>query len=171
MLCSIDCCLPCAFSLAAASSLTSLFDRHPAFLGFSGGSSPSSLSCRFCTCRFELETSCCTGGSESSIEGSSVSGSGKFPMSGGSRGKEGSVDGEGFCLEEGSPRISKELLLGGRLLCGGRAFLGGDFVAGACLVSASGWEPEGPARDPFFSSGVFFTHLLPTIFLGWGFGF
>jgi hypothetical protein len=145
MMCSIDFCLPCTFSLAAASSLTSLFDRRPAFLGFFSGSSPSSLSYRFCTCRFELETSCCTSGSEYSIEGSSVSGLGKFPMSGGLRGKEGSVDGEGFFLEEGSPRISKELLHGGGFLCGERAFLGGDFVVGACLVFASGWEPEGPA--------------------------
>jgi hypothetical protein len=60
-------------------------------------------------------------------------------------GKEGSVDGDRFFLEEGSPRISKDLLLGGRLLCGGMSFLGGDFVVGACLVFASGWEPEGPA--------------------------
>jgi hypothetical protein len=115
------------------------------FLGFLRQKSPSSLSYIFCTCRFELETSCCIGGSDSSIEVSSVSRSGNLLVSGGSRGKEGSVDGEGFGLEEVSPRISKEFLLGGRLLCGGRAFLEGDFVAGACLVSTSGWEPKGPA--------------------------
>jgi hypothetical protein len=42
---SIDCCLPCAFSFDVVSSLTSLFDLRPDFLGFSGGSSPSSTSC------------------------------------------------------------------------------------------------------------------------------
>jgi hypothetical protein len=73
MLCSIDCFLPWDFSLVASSSLASLLDRRPVFLGFSGGSFPYSLSCRLSTCKFELETSCSIGGSESSIEGSSIS--------------------------------------------------------------------------------------------------
>jgi hypothetical protein len=96
MLCSIDCCLPCAFSLVVSSSLASLLDRCPVFLGFSGGSSPSSLSCRLSTCKFELETSCNTGGSESSIDGSSVSVSGELLMRVGSRGWGGRVKGEGY---------------------------------------------------------------------------
>jgi hypothetical protein len=127
IVCSIVCCFPCAFSLAVASSLTSLFVRRPDFLGFSGGISPSSFSCRHCTCRFELEVSCCAGVFVSSVEGSSVSGSSLMLIRGGSGNEEGNGAEGGFCFEEDSPRSSKGLLLGGGLVIGGGAFLGGDF--------------------------------------------